>query len=156
MVKGPGHNAEFVQDDAGQYWVLYHGYAANDPGAGRMVFLDKVNWNADGWPSINNGGPSESSAKPLFGTAGIGSSTDESPDNTDVSVLPRVVSDRLQLSCSTNTTYSWRLLTVGGWMIKQGTAVGNTDIVMNGLTSGLYIVSIEKDGKKQYEKIIKR
>jgi len=156
VVKGPGHNAEFVQDDAGQYWVLYHGYAANDPGAGRMVFLDKVNWNADGWPSINNGGPSESSAKPLFGTAGIGSSTDESSDNTDVSVLPRVVSDRLRLSCSTNTTYSWRLLTVGGWMIKQGTAVGNTDIVMNGLTSGLYIVSIEKDGKKQYEKIIKR
>ena len=24
VVKGPGHNAEFVQDDAGQYWVLYH------------------------------------------------------------------------------------------------------------------------------------
>ena len=121
-----------------------------------MVFLDKVNWNADGWPSINNGGPSQTSSKPLFGTAGIESFTDESSDNTDVSVLPRVVSDRLRLSCSTNTTYSWRLLTVGGWMIKQGTAVGNTDIVMNGLTSGLYIVSIEKDGKKQYEKIIKR
>ena len=27
-VVGPGHNSEIIQDDAGQYWMLYHGFDA--------------------------------------------------------------------------------------------------------------------------------
>ncbi len=57
VVKGPGHNSVFVQDDNGDYWMLYHGYMANDPDRGRQVFLDKINW-VDGWPTVANKQPS--------------------------------------------------------------------------------------------------
>ncbi len=65
-VIGPGHNSNFVQDDAGQWWVLYHGFDAAAPDAGRKVYLDKVEWDKDGWPRIANGEPSESSPAPKF------------------------------------------------------------------------------------------
>lgn len=52
-VKGPGHNSVFVQDDNGDYWMLYHGYMANDPDRGRQVFLDKIAW-VDDWPTVAN------------------------------------------------------------------------------------------------------
>ena len=41
-VVGPGHNSEIVQDDAGQYWMLYHGFDAADPDAGRKVYMDQI------------------------------------------------------------------------------------------------------------------
>lgn len=66
-VVGPGHNSEIVQDDAGQYWMLYHGFDANDPDGGRKVYLDKVTWGSDGWPVIRNRQPSETADAPLFG-----------------------------------------------------------------------------------------
>ena len=43
-VHGPGHNANLVTDDAGQYWMVYHGYDAAAPEEGRKVYLDKVCW----------------------------------------------------------------------------------------------------------------
>lgn len=68
-VVGPGHNSEIVQDDAGQYWVLYHGFDAADPDAGRKVYMDKITWGNDGWPQIRNRIPSVISDVPLFGEA---------------------------------------------------------------------------------------
>jgi arabinan endo-1,5-alpha-L-arabinosidase len=57
-VKGPGHNSQIVTDDKGQDWILYHGWDATEPEAGRKMFIDKVTWGEDGWPIINNGTPS--------------------------------------------------------------------------------------------------
>ena len=68
-VYGPGHCSEFITDDAGQTWVLYHGFQANDVDAGRVVYLDKVEWGTDGWPTISDGHPSVEAAAPLFGQA---------------------------------------------------------------------------------------
>ena len=51
-VVGPGHNSEIVQDDAGQYWMLYHGFDAADPDGGRKVYLDQILWDKDGWPTL--------------------------------------------------------------------------------------------------------
>ena len=68
-VVGPGHNSEIVQDDAGQYWMLYHGYEAADPDGGRKVYLDQVTWGSDGWPLIRNRVPSATAPAPLFGEA---------------------------------------------------------------------------------------
>lgn len=65
FVAGPGHNAEFITDDAGQDWIIYHGYLKSDPDAGRVVFLDPVYWK-DGWPYIKNNSPSETNVKPFF------------------------------------------------------------------------------------------
>jgi len=68
-VVGPGHNSEIVQDDAGQYWMLYHGFDAADPDGGRKVYLDQITWGRDGWPQIRNRIPSVTANVPLFGEA---------------------------------------------------------------------------------------
>ncbi len=65
-VIGPGHNANFVTDDAGQYWMLYHGFDAADPEAGRKVYLDQVTWDSDGWPRTATGQPSETASRPVI------------------------------------------------------------------------------------------
>ena len=53
---GPGHNSQIVQDNAGNDWILYHGWIM-ESGAGRHVFLDKIVWVND-WPTIAGGSPS--------------------------------------------------------------------------------------------------
>ncbi|MBQ9667481.1 MAG: family 43 glycosylhydrolase [Prevotella sp.] len=70
-VVGPGHNSEIVQDDAGQYWMLYHGFDAADPDAGRKVYMDQITWDKTGWPQIRNRQPSSSAAAPIFGEAAV-------------------------------------------------------------------------------------
>ncbi len=68
-VIGPGHNANFVTDDAGQHWMLYHGFDAAEPDAGRKVYLDRIVWDADGWPMVEDGQPSECAVRPVIGGA---------------------------------------------------------------------------------------
>ena len=65
-VVGPGHNSEIVQDDAGQYWMLYHGFDAADPDGGRKVYLDQILWDKDGWPIVRNRVPSTTANAPVF------------------------------------------------------------------------------------------
>lgn len=61
----PGHNSEIVQDDNGQDWILYHAikrpdYYLPNGATRRPLCLDKVTWDANGWPKIGaNGFPSE-------------------------------------------------------------------------------------------------
>lgn len=56
--RGPGHNSEIVTDDEGQTWMLYHAYDAQDPGKGRVLLMDQLVWDEDGWPSVAGGTPS--------------------------------------------------------------------------------------------------
>ncbi len=65
-VIGPGHNANFVTDDAGQFWMLYHGFDASEPDAGRKVYLDRIIWDSDGWPMVEAHQPSERAVKPII------------------------------------------------------------------------------------------
>ena len=65
FVVGPGHNAEIVTDDAGQDWLLYHGYLQSNPELSRIIFLDQVSWDGD-WPFIQGYGTSLSSEIPYF------------------------------------------------------------------------------------------
>lgn len=63
----PGHNSEIITDDNGVDWILYHAFNADNEAAGRNLMLDKVTWDADGWPVIGNGTPTISSNdKPYF------------------------------------------------------------------------------------------
>jgi len=81
-VYGPGHCSEFVTDDAGQTWVLYHGYMADDVDAGRVTYLDKIIWGTGGWPQIQGMRPSTEAEVPIFGDAsGIISPTPQASDN---------------------------------------------------------------------------
>jgi beta-xylosidase len=67
--KCPGHGS-IVADQRGRDFLLYHAYHARDfVYVGREALLDEVKWNADGWPTINDGkGPSVRAPSP----AGIG------------------------------------------------------------------------------------
>ena len=65
-VVGPGHCSELIQDDAGQDWILYHGYQSANPDAGRVLYLDPIVWGRDGWPQIKNQRPSTSCTVPVI------------------------------------------------------------------------------------------
>lgn len=63
---GTGHNAEIVEDDNGNTWILYHGYENDNVSKGRQVLLSRVLWTSDGWPYVENSSPSSQSEKPVF------------------------------------------------------------------------------------------
>lgn len=64
---GPGHNSEIITDDEGQDWLLYHAYDASDPNKGRVMVMDRLLWDKDGWPYIEGGTPSyEEKPAPVF------------------------------------------------------------------------------------------
>lgn len=56
-VAGPGHMS-LIQDDNQDWWMFYHGYDKSFP-AGRMVFMDKLLWDENGFPYV-------ASRKPTF------------------------------------------------------------------------------------------
>lgn len=62
---GNGHCSEIVQDAAGNDWILYHGVDMQHPD-GRVLLLDRVCWDADGWPYIADGSPSLTADAPVF------------------------------------------------------------------------------------------
>ena len=53
-VKGPGHDSQIVKDDKGSDWIFYHGYDVKEPRAGRKMYLGRVEWGKDGWPTIGD------------------------------------------------------------------------------------------------------
>lgn len=68
---GPGHNAPLITDNNGDDWMLYHAMDVNNPVINgvnqRALFLDKVNWDSEGWPLVNDGYPSATEkAQPVF------------------------------------------------------------------------------------------
>jgi beta-xylosidase len=63
----PGHGAP-VDDGKGNWYYLYHAYEERKDAiyVGRQLCLDAIQWNFDGWPSINHGrGPSRVADAPF-------------------------------------------------------------------------------------------
>ena len=63
---GPGHNSNFVYDDGGNTWMIYHGFDADEPKAGRKVYMDQIIWDAQGWPRTLTGQPSVEATAPVI------------------------------------------------------------------------------------------
>lgn len=57
QVFGPGHNS-ILRDDAGDYWLCYHAYSELDSCRTRHFFLDRLLWDADGFPYVKDRIPS--------------------------------------------------------------------------------------------------
>lgn len=63
-VVGPGGQA-VIKDVTGQDWLVYHGIDQQNPWANngpsgdtsplRQLYIDRMDWTADGWPIVNNG-----------------------------------------------------------------------------------------------------
>ena len=155
-VVGPGHCSEIVQDDAGQDWILYHGYDANDGRGGRKVFLDRVYWDEDGWPRIGDGTPSVTAEAPLFGQAvGIDDELDEEAEG--FSVRPRTVRDSFTITpAALHATYRWQVVGLHGEIVKQGQANGPTRVGMDDTPEGMYIVNIKGKKNETSQKILRK
>ena len=41
-----------LKDDAGDYWIYYHAYSSLDRYATRHLFMDKIEWDEDGFPYV--------------------------------------------------------------------------------------------------------
>lgn len=62
---GNGHSSQIVQDDEGKDWILYHGVRTSNPSS-RVLLLDQILWDDQGWPYIAGGSPSTAALAPTF------------------------------------------------------------------------------------------
>lgn len=53
---GTGHNSIIQQDDAGQAWMILHGYVKAEADRGRYVMLEQLLWDEDQWPYVKENG----------------------------------------------------------------------------------------------------
>lgn len=64
---GPGHNGEIFTDNNSNDWILYHAYYAEGEIASRNLMMDKIVWDDNDWPVMNDGnGPTSQSDAPEF------------------------------------------------------------------------------------------
>lgn len=154
-VYGPGHNSEIVKDDNGRYWMLYHGFQANDVDAGRVLFLDQVKWDANGWPYIESGQPSATAEAPVFTTyeaAGIGNVNAGADDEPTITLGGR---NYFQISAPEGREFTWMVTDLSGRTVEQGTASHVKDLWINDLSNGVYIISAVQGGRKASRKVVK-
>lgn len=67
LFTGVGHNSIAI-DDAGDYWLVYHGYDLSQPDKvgnsnRRSLLIDKLIWDDNGWPSVEGLSTSNGSAE---------------------------------------------------------------------------------------------
>lgn len=151
-VFGPGHCSEFVTDDAGQTWVLYHGFQASDVEAGRVVYLDKIEWGSDGWPTIKNSQPSVEAEAPLFGEA---AGMEETALDNSFILMPTENRDMLRVEADNDTPFSWQLISMSGVTLGKGTASRSAFIDTSKVAPGPYIVQLKGKNSIKTEKLLK-
>jgi arabinan endo-1,5-alpha-L-arabinosidase len=156
-VIGPGHNAEWMEDDEGNYWMLYHGWKASDTDAGRVAYLDRVYWDEDGWPYFKNARPSVSSPSPVFtATSGINNlNASEATGDATVVIPQKRVHNSLDILKTDGAHFSYTLCDLDGKKLKAGKAVGKATVDLYDVAWGMYIITVKSGSGKHTEKIIK-
>lgn len=92
------------------------------------------------------------SGSPVSSDCQLGSS---SPIEATISVYPNPVKDYLTINNVTNDT-AYTIYDISGRLAGKGTvAKGNATVNLSAFTSGLYLVSLESDGKISVVKIVK-
>lgn len=66
LFAGPGHNSEIITDAEGNDWMLYHTYWKENGYNGRLLAIDRIVWDEEGWPHFDCSHPSETHACPVF------------------------------------------------------------------------------------------
>jgi arabinan endo-1,5-alpha-L-arabinosidase len=63
----PGHSSQVITDKNGQDWFLHHAFVKNEEDKSRRLMLTKLDWTADGWPTVEDGVPArECTTLPSF------------------------------------------------------------------------------------------
>ncbi len=153
-VLGPGHCSEIVEDDAGQSWLLYHGYQAHDWEAGRVLYMSQLQWDSEGWPYVVGGRPAKSWDRPLFSgqeftytPAEYMECTGGSAEPFDTGYVPGR-DTRIEVVCRSYPTDgdgkavagAWRTVFCAGASKSEGyAAYVNQDGAYWGISSGGYI-----------------
>ena len=154
-VYGPGHCSEFVTDDAGQTWVLYHGFQASNVDAGRVVYLDRVQWGADGWPQIQGMRPSVEAEAPVFNTDAI-EGHELNADKCTVTLdgdgtgAPNTY---LRIDSPDDQLFSWKLCNASGLMLDHGQARHTAIVDTSTIRKGVYMISLSGHFGHQTEKV---
>lgn len=155
-VIGPGHCSEWMMDDAGDYWMVYHGYDASDPDAGRKVYLDKVLWDKDGWPYVKGAKPSVEATKPYIDqTQGIHQIDASSANNAHISISPKRCRSLLTIHQSEGQRFAYSLTNMNGQTIKSGHARGHAEVSVDDVPMGLYLVSVTTSHGTNTERIVR-
>lgn len=63
---GTGHNSTLLEDDEKNTWMLYHAFELERLDAQRQVLLDRILWDADGWPYVDKLEPSCEATRPFI------------------------------------------------------------------------------------------
>lgn len=150
-VYGPGHCSEWIEDDNGQYWIMFHGFQASDVNGGRKIYLDKVHWDDKGWPYIENSQPSTESEVPYFDTTGIRGVTNE-----DLSYKVSVAEGLYQLLIESpdETPFTWQMISANGAVVKQGKADKSFNVWTTDVPHGVYVVNVNGHYGKLSQKIV--
>ena len=155
QVYGPGHCSRFVTDDAGQTWMIYHGYQASDVDGGRKVYLDKIIWNTAGWPQVQGMRPSVEAEAPIFGDAvGITEpNTQHATPNTPVTVIPTETRGMYRLESDNDIPFRWQLYNAAGHLLSKGSALQTAIVGKTGKSKELLFVRITTDKGTIIEKL---
>ena len=154
FVAGPGHCSQLIIDDNGDYWMLYHGFDKTDIDAGRKLFVDKVLWDADGWPYIAGKHPSKGGAVPFFKDGELSGIADVDATQ-ETYTIARGGDNCYQISSPDNSAFTWELYAISGEKVKAGRAINAQDLWLNDVPVGIYVVKVRGNSGSVNQKIVK-
>lgn len=142
-VLGPGHNSEVVEDDNGRTWLLYHGFQANDPDAGRVLYLDELKWDREGWPYIESGKPSEEAEKPYFKDYHNVTGIVEVNNQDDDYSIAKGTGNYYQINGPAKESFEWSICAANGTLVRSGKACQTKELWINDLQAGVYVIQVK-------------
>lgn len=140
--KGNGHCSEIMQDDAGNDWIFYHGYDAQNEGKGRQLLMSQVKWDSRNWPYVEDLSPAETAPGPVFGVSSV------KEIETDTPVELRKQNNTLQFQ--SYQPVSVKIFAIGGQMISS---YDKCDEFQIQLASGMYFLKINTNLQTMIRKI---
>lgn len=155
MVLGPGHNSEVIEDDNGKTWILYHGFQASHPEAGRVLYLDELKWDQQGWPYIEQGKPSGEAEAPYFKDYHNVTGIEDIQASTEGYSITKGSGNYYQIYSPDKNKFEWNILDANGNVVRTGAGCENKELWINDLSAGIYILQVRGPLGVLSQKIIK-